>query len=64
MFVKSLKYGYYRFQFSQFGWAHMLLLLMVSQAYALVYNIYEGFIWCVCFQDMDINSVRGETFLF
>lgn len=47
MFVNSLKYGYYRFQFSQFGWAHMLLLLVVSQAYVLIYNIYEGFIWCV-----------------
>jgi hypothetical protein len=45
MFVKSLKYGYYRFQFAQFGWAHMLILAIVTQAYILVCNIKEGLVW-------------------
>lgn len=47
MFVNTLKYGYYKFQFAQFGWTHMLLLGIVSQAYVLACNIVEGFIWCV-----------------
>lgn len=45
LFVKSLRYGFYRFQFAQFGWTHMLILMIVSQAYVLVCNICEGLIW-------------------
>eukprot|EP01134_Creolimax_fragrantissima_P007146 CFRG7146T1 len=44
-FVRSLKYGYYRFQFAQFGWCHTLLFLLVTLAYMIVSNVYEGLIW-------------------
>jgi phosphatidate cytidylyltransferase len=44
-FVGSLKKGHYRFQFSQFGWTHMALYLIVVQAHFIMNNIFEGMIW-------------------
>ena len=44
-FVASLKKGHYRFQFSQFGWTHMALYLIVVQAHFIMNNIFEGMIW-------------------
>jgi phosphatidate cytidylyltransferase len=44
-FVLNLKKGYYKFQFSQFGWTHMALLLIVFQSHAVINNIFEGLIW-------------------
>ncbi|KAI9179402.1 phosphatidate cytidylyltransferase [Blastocladiella emersonii ATCC 22665] len=44
-FVLNLKRGFYKFQFSQFAWTHMALLLVVVQSHAIINNIYEGLIW-------------------
>jgi phosphatidate cytidylyltransferase len=44
-FVWSLQKGHYKFQFSQFGWTHMALFLIVGQAHFVINNIFEGFIW-------------------
>lgn len=44
-FVTSLQKGHYRFQFSQFGWTHMALFLIVVQAHFIMNNVFEGMIW-------------------
>lgn len=46
-FVANLKKGHYRFQFSQFAWTHMTLLLVVCQSHFIINNIFEGLIWYV-----------------
>lgn len=45
MFVVSLKKGRYKYQFSQFGWTHIVLVLVVVQSSLFIPNIYEGRIW-------------------
>ncbi|KAI9096455.1 phosphatidate cytidylyltransferase [Phlyctochytrium arcticum] len=47
LFVLNLKKGHYKFQFSQFGWTHMVLLLVVIQSHFIINNIFEGLIWFV-----------------
>ena len=47
LFVMNLKKGHYRFQFSQFGWTHMALLLVVCQSHFIMNNIFEGLIWFI-----------------
>ncbi|KAI4162515.1 MAG: hypothetical protein LQ342_003930 [Letrouitia transgressa] len=44
-FVASLRKGHYRFQFTQFAWTHMALLLIVVQAHFIMNDIFEGMIW-------------------
>ncbi|KAJ1503407.1 hypothetical protein HMI56_002165 [Coelomomyces lativittatus] len=44
-FVLNLKKGFYKFQFSQFAWTHMALLLIVVQSHAVINNIFEGLFW-------------------
>ncbi|KAL0090113.1 cytidylyltransferase family-domain-containing protein [Phycomyces blakesleeanus] len=46
-FVTNLKKGFYKRQFSQFGWTHMALILVVVQSHFIVNNILEGLIWLV-----------------
>ncbi|RKO92918.1 phosphatidate cytidylyltransferase [Blyttiomyces helicus] len=47
LFVINLKKGQYKFQFTQFGWVHMTLLLVICQSHFIVKNIFEGLIWLV-----------------
>jgi len=47
MFTLSLKKGYYRYQFRQFGWVHIAVMLIVGQGAAIINNIYEGIIWFI-----------------
>lgn len=44
-FVLTLQKGYYRFQFSQFGWTHLTLIIFTSASYFTCVNILEGLIW-------------------
>ena len=44
-FVGSLKAGHLKFQFAQFGWTHMALLLIVVQAHFIMNNVLEGMFW-------------------
>ncbi|RUS25284.1 hypothetical protein BC938DRAFT_472382 [Jimgerdemannia flammicorona] len=46
-FVSNLKKGHYKFQFQQFCWTHMTLLLVVCQSHFIINNIFEGMIWFV-----------------
>ncbi|CAG8719387.1 13548_t:CDS:10, partial [Cetraspora pellucida] len=45
LFVANLKKGHYKFQFTQFAWTHMTLLIVVCQSHFIVNNIFEGLIW-------------------
>jgi len=45
LFVANLKKGHYKFQFTQFAWTHMALLLITAQSHFLANNIFEGMIW-------------------
>ncbi|KAG0163251.1 hypothetical protein DFQ28_011660 [Apophysomyces sp. BC1034] len=46
-FVTNLRKGLYKRQFTQFGWTHMALILVVVQSHFIVNNILEGLIWFV-----------------
>ncbi|KAI8854183.1 cytidylyltransferase family-domain-containing protein [Chytridium lagenaria] len=46
-FVMNLQKGHYKFQFSQFAWTHMTLLLVVVQSQFIVKNIFEGLVWFI-----------------
>lgn len=41
----TLTPGSYAYQFTQFCWTHMTLLLVVFQAHFIVNSIFEGLIW-------------------
>lgn len=47
LFVVNLKKGHYKFQFSQFAWTHMTLLMVVCQSHFIINNIFEGLVWFV-----------------
>jgi phosphatidate cytidylyltransferase len=44
-FVMTLTPGAYAYQFTQFCWTHMTLLLVVFQAHFIINSIFEGLIW-------------------
>jgi len=46
-FVLTLKKGFYRYQFRQFGWAHICVVLIVGQTSAIMNNIFEGLVWFI-----------------
>lgn len=41
-FVLSLVKKYYMRQFSLFAWTHVALLIVVTQSYLIIQNIFEG----------------------
>jgi phosphatidate cytidylyltransferase len=45
MFVLSLKRGMYLYQFGQYAWTHMILLVIFVPSSFFVSNIFEGLIW-------------------
>ncbi|MBY0384365.1 phosphatidate cytidylyltransferase [bacterium] len=47
LFVLNLKKGHYKFQFNQFGLAHMTILIVVFQSHLLIRNLFEGLYWFV-----------------
>lgn len=44
-FVGSLKGGQLKFQFTQFAWTHMALLIIVVEAHFIMNNVLEGLVW-------------------
>ncbi|KAK1285185.1 Phosphatidate cytidylyltransferase [Acorus calamus] len=44
-FILSLKKKMYKYQFGQYAWTHMILLLVFAQTSFTVANIYEGIFW-------------------
>jgi len=47
MFVLSLKRGMYVYQFGQYAWTHMIILIVIMPTSFFVSNIFEGMIWYV-----------------
>jgi CDP-diglyceride synthetase len=45
MFVLSLKRGMYLYQFGQYAWTHMIILIIFVPSSFFVSNIFEGLIW-------------------
>nr|CAD2168660.1 unnamed protein product [Meloidogyne enterolobii] len=44
-FVLSLQKGFYLRQFSLFAWTHVTLLIIVSQSFLIIQNLFQGLIW-------------------
>eukprot|EP00047_Mylnosiga_fluctuans_P011134 m.19748 g.19748 ORF g.19748 m.19748 type:complete len:440 (-) comp3468_c0_seq1:48-1367(-) len=64
-FVLSLKKGYYKFQFIQFGWCHLALLLIVSQSHLIIQNMFNGLVWLLMPSSLVIcNDIMAYMFGF
>ncbi|XP_043237223.1 phosphatidate cytidylyltransferase, photoreceptor-specific-like isoform X2 [Amphibalanus amphitrite] len=64
-FVLSLVKKYYMKQFSLFAWTHVALLIVVTQSYLIIQNIFEGMIWFIVPVSMIIiNDVMAYMFGF
>ncbi|GMH31505.1 hypothetical protein Nepgr_033348 [Nepenthes gracilis] len=44
-FILSLKKKMYKYQFGQFAWTHMILIVVFTQSSFTVANIFEGIFW-------------------
>lgn len=65
LFVLSLVKKYYMKQFSLFAWTHVVLLIVVSQSYLIIQNIFEGLIWFIVPVSMIIcNDIMAYVFGF
>lgn len=64
-FVLSLVKKYYMKQFSLFAWTHVALLIVVTQSYLIIQNIFEGLIWFIVPVSMIVcNDVMAYIFGF
>ncbi|XP_017464923.1 PREDICTED: phosphatidate cytidylyltransferase, photoreceptor-specific [Rhagoletis zephyria] len=64
-FVLSLVKKYYMKQFSLFAWTHVSLLIVVTQSYLIIQNIFEGLIWFIVPVSMIVcNDVMAYLFGF
>ncbi|CAO1310169.1 unnamed protein product [Diamesa tonsa] len=64
-FVLSLVKKYYMKQFSLFAWTHVALLIVVTQSYLIIQNIFEGMIWFIVPVMMIVcNDVMAYMFGF
>ncbi|KAB0798413.1 hypothetical protein PPYR_09406 [Photinus pyralis] len=64
-FVLSLVKKYYMKQFSLFAWTHVALLIVVTQSYLIIKNIFEGLIWFIVPVSMIIcNDIMAYVFGF
>jgi len=64
-FVLSLVNKYYMKQFSLFAWTHVSLLIVVTQSYLIIQNIFQGLIWFIVPVSMIVcNDVMAYLFGF
>lgn len=64
-FVLSLVKKYYMKQFSLFAWTHVALLIVVTQSYLIIKNIFDGMIWFIVPVSMIIcNDIMAYVFGF
>ncbi len=65
LFVISLRKRWYLYQFSQFAWTHMILLVILMQSSFFAANIMEGLIWFVLPSSLVIiNDIMAYVFGF
>lgn len=64
-FVLSLKRGHYKFQFKQFGWTHLAIILVVSQSHLVIQNMLFGLAWLLMPASLVIcNDIMAYMFGF
>merc|ERR1711944_74861 len=64
-FVLSLVKKYYMRQFSLFAWTHVALLIVVTQSYLIIQNMFEGLIWFIMpIMMVIINDIMAYMFGF
>lgn len=56
-FVLSLQKQFMKFQFKQFAWTHIALLLIVTTSQLIIRSIYEGLMWSVTGAGMEKSSL-------
>lgn len=44
-FILTLKKKMYKYQFGQYAWTHMILIVVFTQSSFVVANIFEGIFW-------------------
>lgn len=63
LFVLSLKKGMYLYQFGQYAWTHMILMIVFVPSSFLISNIFQGIIWfllpCSLIIVNDISAYMG-----
>ena len=47
-FILTLKKKMYKYQFGQYAWTHMILIVVFTQSSFTVANIFEGIFWYIC----------------
>ncbi|XP_031102958.1 phosphatidate cytidylyltransferase 1-like isoform X2 [Ipomoea triloba] len=64
-FILTLKKKMYQYQFGQFAWTHMILILVFTQSSFTVANIFEGIFWFILPASLiAINDVAAYLFGF
>jgi len=64
-FVLSLVKRYYMRQFSLFAWTHVALLIVVTQSYLIIQNLFEGLIYFILpIMMVVINDIMAYMFGF
>ena len=64
-FVLSLVKKYYLRQFSLFAWTHVALLVVVTQSYLIIQNMFQGLIWLIMpVMMVIINDIMAYVFGF
>merc|ERR1712061_770439 len=64
-FVLSLVKKYYMRQFSLFAWTHVALLIVVTQSYLIIQNMFQGLIWFILpIMMVIINDIMAYMFGF
>lgn len=64
-FILSLKKGKYKYQFGQFAWTHMILIVVFIQSSFTVGNIFEGIFWFLLPASLIIiNDIAAYIFGF
>lgn len=64
-FVLTLKKGMYKYQFGQYAWTHMILIVVFTQSSFTVANIFEGIFWFLLPASLIvINDIAAYIFGF
>ncbi|KAK3032450.1 hypothetical protein RJ639_037263 [Escallonia herrerae] len=64
-FILTLKKKMYKYQFSQYAWTHMILIVVFTQSSFTVANIFEGIFWFLLPASLiAINDVTAYFFGF
>ncbi|XP_047335972.1 phosphatidate cytidylyltransferase 1-like [Impatiens glandulifera] len=64
-FILTLKAKMYKYQFGQFAWTHMILIVVFAQSSFFVVNLFEGIFWFLLPASLiAINDVAAYVFGF